>query len=254
MIKSGVLHRDADKSRNPYRRDAREHVQLSEYLREILGCWLRIRSMLEPEELSSHDKALHRTAKAIGLASTWRYNANIAEYQFCWVQWYQQTLCLQRSVQDAKVSTSCRTTSTSRKLLTRSRYRILIGASRSKVSESGRHTSNSSNGKEASTKIRTTSIEPTQEGEYSEAEVASVKQESVVAITSPSVIRCKKYRKTRHVRIQRCGGFVQLGQQGHHQTWRQRVNGCRYQRRKRFMRETATSTLHRMPRTLSTSR
>ena len=40
FIKSGVLHRDADKSRNPYRRDAWEHEYLGEYLREMLSCWL----------------------------------------------------------------------------------------------------------------------------------------------------------------------------------------------------------------------
>ena len=38
LIKSGVLYRDADKSRNPYRRDGWEHDQLSEYLREMLAC------------------------------------------------------------------------------------------------------------------------------------------------------------------------------------------------------------------------
>ena len=37
MIKSGVLHRDADKSRNPYRRDEWEHDQLAEYLREMVA-------------------------------------------------------------------------------------------------------------------------------------------------------------------------------------------------------------------------
>ena len=52
LIMSGVLHRDVDKSRNPYRTDAWEHNQQAEYLREILGWWLRIRSMVEPDELS----------------------------------------------------------------------------------------------------------------------------------------------------------------------------------------------------------
>ena len=33
LIKSGVLHRNADKSKNPYRRDDWEHDQLYEYLR-----------------------------------------------------------------------------------------------------------------------------------------------------------------------------------------------------------------------------
>ena len=72
LIKSGVMHRDADKSRNPYRRDAWEHSYLAEYLREMLGCWLRIRTVIEPDALSREVKALHRTAKAVGLASMWR--------------------------------------------------------------------------------------------------------------------------------------------------------------------------------------
>ena len=72
LIKSGVLHRDADKSRNPYRRDAWEHDHIAEYLREMLACWLRIRTMIEPDEFSREIQALHRTAKAVGVAAMWR--------------------------------------------------------------------------------------------------------------------------------------------------------------------------------------
>ena len=72
LIKSGVLHRDADRSRNPYRRDAWEHDHIAEYLREMLACWLRVRTMIEPDEMSREVQALHRTAKAVGMAATWR--------------------------------------------------------------------------------------------------------------------------------------------------------------------------------------
>ena len=72
LIKSGVLHRDADKSKNPYRRDEWEHCQLAEYLRKMLSCWLRIRTVIEPDALEREIKALHRTAKSVGIASMWR--------------------------------------------------------------------------------------------------------------------------------------------------------------------------------------
>ena len=72
LIKSGVMHRDADKSKNPYRRDAWEHDELSEYLREMLSLWLRIRSIIDEDEMSTKLKALHRTAKSIGMAAMWR--------------------------------------------------------------------------------------------------------------------------------------------------------------------------------------
>ena len=58
LMKAGVLHRDADKSRNPYRRDTWEHNHVAEYLREMLGCWLRIRTMVEPDEMNVQVKAL----------------------------------------------------------------------------------------------------------------------------------------------------------------------------------------------------
>ena len=73
LIKSDVLHRDADKSKNPYRRDEWEHDQLAEYLREMIACWLRIRTMVEPDEMDMNVKALHRTAKAVGI-----YSINVA--------------------------------------------------------------------------------------------------------------------------------------------------------------------------------
>ena len=72
LLRSGVLHRDADKSRNPYRRDQWEHSRIAEYLRDMIGCWLRIRTTIDADELSREVKARHRTAKSVGLASMWR--------------------------------------------------------------------------------------------------------------------------------------------------------------------------------------
>ena len=72
LLRSGVLHRDADKSRNPYRRDSWEHSRLLEYLRKMISCWLRMRTTIDSDELSKEVKALHHTAKSIGLASMWR--------------------------------------------------------------------------------------------------------------------------------------------------------------------------------------
>ena len=72
LLRSGVLHRDADKSRNPYRRDKWEHIRIGEYLRKMISCWLRMRTVIDADELSREVKALHRTAKSIGLASMWR--------------------------------------------------------------------------------------------------------------------------------------------------------------------------------------
>ena len=47
LLRSGVLHRDADKSRNPYRRDQWEYSRLAEYLRGIIACWLRMRTSID---------------------------------------------------------------------------------------------------------------------------------------------------------------------------------------------------------------
>ena len=71
LLKSGVMHRNADKSKNPYKRDQWENDRLADYMQNMIQCWLQISAVIDTEDLAADMKKLQQTAKKVGLAAMW---------------------------------------------------------------------------------------------------------------------------------------------------------------------------------------
>ena len=71
LINSGVLHHDATRSKNPYKRDQWECDRLAIYMQNMIQCWLQISAVVDTDDLARDMKLLQKKAKAVGLASMW---------------------------------------------------------------------------------------------------------------------------------------------------------------------------------------
>ena len=71
LMEAGVLHRDAARSKNPYKRDQWEHDRLAGYLQNMIQGWLQISAVLDTEDMAEDMKRLQKAAKKVGLASMW---------------------------------------------------------------------------------------------------------------------------------------------------------------------------------------
>ena len=71
LINSGVLHHDAARSKNPYKRDQWENDRLANYMQSMIQCWLQISAVIDTDDLTEDMKKLQKTAKKVGLASMW---------------------------------------------------------------------------------------------------------------------------------------------------------------------------------------
>ena len=71
LLNSGVLHHDADKSKNCYKRDQWEHDRLDEFMKQMIDCWVRISAVIDTEDLLTEIQYLQKTAKSVAVAATW---------------------------------------------------------------------------------------------------------------------------------------------------------------------------------------
>ena len=54
LVGSGILHDDADRSRNPYKRTLENQVTIGQYVSDLVGQWLQIRAFVDLEDLKGH--------------------------------------------------------------------------------------------------------------------------------------------------------------------------------------------------------
>lgn len=71
LLKSGVMHHNAGKSKNPYKRDQWQNDRLADYMQNMIQCLLQISAVIDTDDLVEDMKKLQKTAKKVGLAAMW---------------------------------------------------------------------------------------------------------------------------------------------------------------------------------------